>query len=200
MPKPPQDLIRAFIAIELSIELKQKLDQVSARFRKELLRVPVRWASVRNIHLTLKFLGDVQNTRLAAIEQTLARVAGSHQVFQIGLADWGVFPKPDRPRVIWIGVNAPADLAALQQDVEAGVASLGFTPEARRFTPHLTLGRVSQDASTVDRRAIASLLDTFRVEQLGAMQVEQVCLFRSDLKPAGAIYTRLFVAGLLREA
>ncbi|HSO28146.1 MAG TPA: RNA 2',3'-cyclic phosphodiesterase, partial [Anaerolineales bacterium] len=108
----------------------------------------------------------------------------------------GAFPSVRRARVIWTGVQAPPDLIQLQRAIEAETARLGYAAEERGFTPHLTLGRVSRNANANDARRISQALDELQVGFLGAMRVEAVHLFRSDLKPGGAVYTRLFTAPL----
>lgn len=189
-------VIRAFIAIELSREIQSKLEQVSAQLKQRLEGLPVRWVPVENVHLTLKFLGDVSLSNLDILKKILRSVGSSHPPFEISAGGLGAFPKPHRPRVIWVGLEAPPELAALQHAIDVETARLGYAREERPFSPHLTVGRVSRNATPADIHAIAGVIEDFRIGFLGAARVGAVHLYRSDLQPGGAIYTCLFSAPL----
>jgi 2'-5' RNA ligase len=189
-------VIRAFIAIELSREIQSKLEQVTTQLKHRLEGLPIRWVAVENIHLTLKFLGDVSLSNLEILKKLLLSVSSAHHPFDISAGGLGAFPKAHQPRVIWVGLEAPPDLESIQHAVDIETARLGYTREERPFSPHLTVGRVSRNASPADIRAIASVVEDFRVGFLGAARVNAVHLFRSDLQPGGAIYTCLFSAHL----
>ncbi len=189
-------VIRAFIAISLSPEIHRNLDQVITNLRSRLGESPVRWVPANNIHLTIKFLGDVSVANQEMLTKMLTAEVSRHSPFDISVGDLGVFPSVRRPRVIWAGINAPQELPALHRGVEAEMARLGYAPEERSFSPHLTLGRISRNAGADDFRKIADLLATCKVGFLGALRVLSVDLYRSDLHPDGAVYTRLFQAPL----
>jgi len=189
-------VIRAFIAIDLTHEIRQRLDEVILAFKKQLDRVPVRWVPAINIHLTLKFLGDVSLANLEILTEMLRTESSSHHPFEISVGGSGAFPNSRRPRVVWVGVEAPPELAIVQNGIVNAMDRLGYHSEDRSFSPHLTLGRVSRNASPQDISAISKALETTRVGFLGAACIQEICLFRSDLKPTGAEYTRLFCAPL----
>jgi 2'-5' RNA ligase len=189
-------VIRAFIAIELSPEIQERLEGVSAQLKGRLEGAPVRWVPIENIHLTLKFLGDVSLSNLDMLKKILAGVSSMHRDFEISAGGLGAFPKIQNPRVIWVGLEAPAELAGLQHAIDQETARLGYAREDRPFSPHLTLGRVSRNATAGDIHGIADVLGGFKVGFLGVACVEAVHLFRSDLNPGGAVYTRLFTAAL----
>jgi 2'-5' RNA ligase len=193
-------VIRAFIAINLSPEIYQQLDQVLAGLGSKLPGSFVRWVPARNIHLTIKFLGDVSISSQEMLMQALQVEANRHPSFDVSVGELGVFPSLRRPRVIWIGVEAPPELAALQHSVEAEMARLGYAPEDRPFSPHLTLGRVARNASSDEISRISDVLGKSKVGFLGAFRVQSVHLYRSDLQPGGSIYTRLFTANLVAGA
>lgn len=193
-------VIRAFVAIELSEEIHQRLDEVIARFKKQLPDVPIRWVPAQNIHLTLKFLGEVSLTNLDMLTSLLQTEIGAHHPFEISVGGAGAFPTPRRARVLWVGVEAPPELAAVQSGILSAVERLGYAGEDRPFSPHLTLGRVSRNAGTQDLRQISQALEATKVSFLGAVCVRQVHLFRSDLRPTGAVYTRIFSAPLSEPA
>jgi 2'-5' RNA ligase len=113
---------------------------------------------------------------------------------EIGVGGIGAFPKMRHPRVIWVGVEAPSELFDLRRGVEDGVARLGYNYDKYEFTPHLTLGRISRKASARDVRKVGNVLHEFQVGFLGVARIDAVHLYRSDLHPDGAQYTRLFSA------
>lgn len=189
-------VIRAFIAINLSQEILERIEQVSLDLRTRLKEAPVRWVPVENIHLTLKFLGNVSTANLEILKDILGKVVSSHHECDISVGGIGAFPKLQNPRVIWIGMEIPQELVALQHIIEIETARLGYSREYRSFSPHLTFGRVSRNASAQDVHAIAEVLETFKVGFLGATRIKTVYLYRSDLQPEGAVYTPIYTAAL----
>jgi 2'-5' RNA ligase len=188
--------IRSFIAIPLSSEIHKKLHQVSDTLRKNLFSVPVRWVNPDNIHLTLKFLGDVSLSNLEILQNILASEVNTYSQFEISVGELGAFPNPRRPRILWIGVESPPELKAMQISIETSLERLGYPREDRPFSPHLTLGRLNRKTTYQDFGQVTKVLSTINVGFLGADRVKEVNLYRSDLKPGGAIYTRLFTAHL----
>jgi 2'-5' RNA ligase len=189
-------VIRAFIAIEMSAEIRRGLDHVTAELKQRLKDVPIRWVPVENIHLTLKFLGDVSVSNIEMLKKILAGEAARHTGFEISVGELGAFPSTHRPRVIWVKVEAPPALAYLQAGIENETARLGYPREERSFSPHLTLGRVARNAGPADIRRIGDALEAYKVGFLGAAPVRMVNLYRSDLGPGGAVYKCLFNASL----
>jgi 2'-5' RNA ligase len=189
-------LLRAFIAVEIPSGIHQAIEVQTAPIRTALNTSLVRWVPSENIHLTLKFLGDVSPANVDLLEQMLSVEVCQHRAFEIGFGGLGAFPSPKRPRVIWIGIQAPAGLEALQHGIEAATATLGYPDEERPFSPHLTIGRVKQNVSSGDMQKIRTTLEKTEVGSLGRTKVSAIHLFKSDLKPAGAVYTRLFSAPL----
>lgn len=177
--------MRAFVAIELSEELRRSLAAVS----RELGALPadVKWVSHDSFHITLQFLGEVSPQLLpqlfAAIEDS-ASMAGP---FTLTVGGIGTFPAGHRPRVIWAGGRAPHILYTMQQRLAGNLSRLGFVPD-HRFSPHVTLGRVRSP------RNLALLLEAlprYAGHVFGQQQVETIALMESHLTPAGAIYTRV---------
>jgi len=187
-------LLRAFIAVEIPPEVHQAIEVKTALIRAALNKSLVRWVPTGNIHLTLKFLGDISPANIEMLSQMLNVEVGQHRSFEMAFEGLGAFPNPKRPRVIWIGIQAPAGLEALQHGIEAATATLGYPPEKRPFSPHLTIGRVKQKVGSAGMQKIRFALEETRVGSLGSAQVTSVHLFKSDLKPTGAVYTRLFSA------
>lgn len=189
-------LLRAFIAVEIPLEIHKAIEKQTAPIRAALNKSLVHWVPTDNIHLTLKFLGDVSPTNLEMLAQMLNVEVSQHQAFEMGFGGLGAFPNPRRPRVIWIGIQAPAGLEALQHGIEAAAAILGYPAEKRPFSPHLTIGRVKQKINPAGMQKIRTALEETQVTSLGTTQMTAVHLFKSDLKPTGAVYTRLFTAPL----
>jgi len=189
-------VLRVFIAIELSSEISQRLDQVSAELKKRMPVNAVRWVPARNIHLTLKFLGDVSSTHLDSLQKMIQAACGNYAPFDISVGNLGAFPSMHRPRVIWVGITAPETLPAVQQSIELGASHLDYPAEDRPFSPHLTLGRLSRNAAPAEQQQIGQVLSGYNIGFLGAMRVEAVHLIRSELSPGGARYSRLYSASL----
>ena len=187
-------VIRAFIAIDLPVDVQECLDQVSELLQSQLPGIPVRWVPAENIHLTLKFLGDVSPSNIDVLAEILQAEALSQSPLEISVGQMGAFPKIRRPRVIWIGVEAPQELISMQRSIDLQTARIGYAPDKRKFSPHLTLGRVSRNASPKEVSQIGKVLSEQKIGFLGVARARAVHLFRSDLQPGGAIYTKLFTA------
>lgn len=190
-------LLRTFIAIEIPKNIHDAIDEQTAGLKAALGPSLVRWVPVENIHLTMKFLGDISPTNVELLAQMLTQEASQLQAFEIQFEGLGAFPNQRRPRVLWIGIQAPAGLETLQHGIEAATTRLGYPAEARPFSPHLTIGRVKQNVGGEGMQSIRSALQAARVGELGRAQVKNLTLFKSELKPTGAVYTRLHAAPLV---
>lgn len=192
-------VIRAFIAIEFPSEIQQRLEQVSRQVQQCLSSLPgniVRWVPAENIHLTLKFLGDVSVANLDLLNEMLLAEAQEHRSFELSVGGLGAFPNLHHPRVLWVGIQAPPELAVLQSGIESRMEKLGYPREERPFSPHLTLGRVTRNASNTEARQIGNALQSAKVGFLGVVWAGEVRLFKSVLQPGGSVYTSLFTAPL----
>jgi 2'-5' RNA ligase len=191
-------VIRAFIAIDLSQDIQNQLDEVVNKYKSQLTHIPIRWVAAANIHLTLKFLGDVSLSNLNLLTDMIQAEISSHHQFDISVGGSGAFPNIHQPRIIWVGVEAPPELTAIQNGIEATTGRLGYAREERAFSPHLTLGRVSRNVTLLDVKAISKALESIKVGFLGATCVEMVHLYRSDLQSTGAVYTQIFSSSLIK--
>jgi 2'-5' RNA ligase len=189
-------LLRAFLASELPPDLQDTIHSAAADLREMLQGGIIRWVPPHNVHLTLKFLGDVSPSSLELIKQMVLTEAAQFPAFDVQVEGLGCYPNPRRPRVLWVGLRAPAELVSLQRAIETAAARLGYESEERDFSPHLTVGRVRQNASSADLHSIRAALDEVRIGWLGTARVEAIHLFKSELRPEGSIYTRLFSAPL----
>lgn len=187
--------VRAFIAIELPPAVLDQVGRLQTRVRQDLPSGLIRWTRPEGIHLTLKFLGDVEQDHLPEIEAALRGACAPHAPFPLQVSGLGCFPTPQRPRVLWVGVqDSSGKLAALQRDVERAIAPLGFPPERRGFHPHLTLGRVKnprrRGRNAPALEALGAYVERARV-RVGQIPVDAVHLMRSELLPSGAVYSAL---------
>jgi 2'-5' RNA ligase len=189
-------MLRSFIAVEVSPEIQKAISQSLASLQKTLAKPMIRWVAPQNVHLTLKFLGDVSPANLEQLADALKLETNAHPAFSMQVGGVGAFPNSHRARVIWVGLEAPPALAALQRGVEAACASLGYPAEDRSFSPHLTVGRVGQNVSVADLHKIHTALDGTKVGLLGQVQVDAIHIFKSDLQPGGSVYTPLYVLPL----
>ena len=178
--------MRSFIAIELPESIQSALSDIQKDFRKS--DVDVRWVKPENIHLTLKFLGTIEESMARSITDVLQKVSGNYRTFTMTLSGVGVFPHSRSPRVVWVGSKDSDILIDLQRDIEEGLASLGFEREKRKYTAHLTLGRVK---SSRGNHALMEKAETYREREFGSFDVGTISLMKSDLGPAGAKYTRV---------
>jgi len=182
--------IRSFIAIELPDEFRLELGQLEARL-KSAKQSWVKWVNPYSIHLTLKFLGNIAIDRTGEITRAMEEAAQGVPPFHLEVKDLGVFPNLKRVQVAWVGISGEIDkLGRLQQGIESNLARLGFAPESRAFTPHLTLARLHNRASPDERQRFGQLIADTRFEA-GTIKVDAINLMRSQLAREGAIYSQI---------
>jgi len=177
--------MRAFVAIELPPAVQGELRRQQAALRA--VAPEARWTRPEGIHITLKFLGEIDSVKVDSVVKTLAAL-GPFTGFEIELKDFGFFPDARRPRVFWAGVHAPAGLTDLAARVEEAMEDLGFAPEEHTFTPHLTLARFKIPRSQPD---LAAAVEKQRHLSLGRFHVSEFFLFESKLSPQGAEYRKV---------
>jgi 2'-5' RNA ligase len=188
----PDEILRTFIAIELAEPLRIALRDVQEKLKRQMPPGGIKWVSPDGIHLTLKFLGDTPRSRVVEIESALQVACAGLEPFEFSVEGRGCFPNFRRPRVIWVAVREKSGvLTRLQAAVERTVAPLGWPTEGRSFSPHLTLGRVAKGADDRTTAAVGQAVEKCVVEQIGLQQVTWVSLIQSDLRPTGAVYSRL---------
>ncbi len=201
--------VRSFIAIDFPPDLLQRIARVGFQLdqkirthqdRTQARRSNIRWVKMENIHLTLKFMGDVPSNQIKQIQQGLVDCAGKRDAFDLNVCGLGAFPRPAHPNVIWVGIEESQALLQLQKDIEEQMAACGFAPEERSFTAHLTLGRVARNIVPQEERSIAGALTELLSSEgqtlFGSAHVSEVHYYRSDLERDGPRYTRLFSAAL----
>jgi len=179
--------MRLFVAINFTSKDRQRIGRAARKMREAEL--PVRWVEPDQIHMTLKFLGEVRPERVAAVQAAVSRVATKTPPFMMQMGGSGAFPTTRRPRVIWLGAEASPELRCLKHDLEWELAPLGFEREVRAFHPHVTLGRARIDARAGDFRGFEDLVAAmdFRAE----ITVRTLDLMKSTLSAKGARYEKL---------
>jgi 2'-5' RNA ligase len=183
--------IRSFIAIELPPELKLAITRLEDRL-KSGSRAPVKWADPASIHLTLKFLGNISAGMVERITAALRESARGIRPFRLEVRGLGVFPNPGRVQVVWTGLTGEVErLSELQKRIESSLVPLGFAAESRAFTPHLTLARVRDQATSYEREDLGRLVAATAFEAGCRLTVDSIHLIKSQLTREGPIYTRL---------
>ncbi len=179
--------IRAFIAIELPAKIIEGLKEIQDKLKNGNNKVV--WVKPENIHLTIKFLGDIEVAKIDSIAVLLEDAAAKNRSFDVSVKGVGGFPTIDNPRVLWVGVEEDgANLIQIYNNLEQGLSILGFKKGDRPFKPHLTLGRIK---FLKDKKGLKERLERFKDITLGKCGVNGICLFQSRLTPEGAVHIKL---------
>jgi 2'-5' RNA ligase len=190
-----QQNIRCFVAIEIPEVVQNRLIAIQDELRRKIGRAS--WVKAGNIHLTLKFLGEVDPSDIQPIGEVLERVAQRHPPFSMRIGGIGAFPNLARPRVLWVGVTVgAAEVKAFAQELNAELSGCGYPSDNKRSNPHLTLARLKSGVN------LNPLVDIFRqYDQMDGpdMVVDGIALIQSQLHPSGAIYTPLRFCALNKE-
>jgi RNA 2',3'-cyclic 3'-phosphodiesterase len=185
MKKP--DRLRLFIAISLPGSIRENISRLNRELAERL--EGIRWAKASNIHLTLKFLGEVEAARIPEIQARIDRAAEGRLPLAARLGGLGAFPPRGTPRVIWAGLEEGREpVAALAGELSLELSELGFPEEARLYSPHLTLGRVKSGRRAFDPGVLSREIERRRGESLGSFTVDMIILMESTLTPEGAIH------------
>ena len=196
--------MRAFVAIDMPTPVRQQLvatqHRLTQQLRTQQLDRCVRWTPANNLHLTLRFLGEIDDLHQLILEQSLAQIAQRHARLTLYAGGVGCFPNTRRPSVIWCGIQGDlAALSRLQAEVEVAAQSAGLPAEAKPFTPHLTIGRLQRSATPAQLQAVGAAAHVAampgRLEE-ATPTVDELLLMRSELTPSGSVYTRLGVFAL----
>ena len=184
------ETIRTFIAIELNEEIHGELSSLQSDLKKS--EADVKWVAPESIHLTLKFLGNIDEEKIKKTQNILSDIVKNFKPFFLSLKDIGAFPKLNYPRVIWVGVDeGKPKVSKLAKELEDRLEKIGISKEEKEFHPHITLGRVK---SPKNRENLKNIIETTKFEPKSKIDVNRLILFKSQLTPQGPIYTPLFVA------
>jgi RNA 2',3'-cyclic 3'-phosphodiesterase len=183
--------IRTFICLEIPESIKERIEKLQRELRQ--MEAQVSWVKPVNIHLTLKFLGDVPQAKIPTVSAAVNRATGSCSPFQVTVGEAGCFPSPRNPSVLWIGISQmPDTLRRLRDALEDELAREGFERESKKFNPHLTIARL-RNPRRAKPVAEALLARGFADE---SFQADEVIVMRSQLSPHGSIYTPQAVIAL----
>ena len=184
--------IRTFIAIEIPQDVISDIDEIQQALKS--YRFSIKWVRPESIHLTLKFLGNIDPAAVESINRVLKTTVDSFKPFSIQAKGLGVFPGVKRPRVIWMGIVGQKDrLAGLQRNLDKNLNDIGFARDKRPFKGHLTLGRAK---GRIDARRIGSVLTEYSNFEAQPFTVGSLILYKSELLPTGAVYTKLLEIAL----
>lgn len=188
--------IRSFVAIELPEQVKSVLKQLQNDLKRSKA-ASVKWAGAEGIHLTLKFLGNVDASEIPKLKEALLGATRKIAPFRLELGNPGAFPNTHAPRVVWVGVGGEVEtLHTLHNNVERELVPLGFSPDERSFSPHLTLGRVREGSTADERRCLGEVVASLKVGEKPTFEVGALSLMRSTLTPNGAVYSCLTLFAL----
>ena len=177
--------MRTFIAIKAADEIKQRIIEIQNELKS--INADIRWIKLENIHMTLKFLGEVEDSRIIEVCSIVEDAVKTTEKFELSIETSGVFPGQGLPKVIWIGVLEGLEfLAKSYRSLEESLYRAGFEKEKRNFSAHLTIGRIS---SARNIKNLLQKLETLKSVRLGRMAVKAVFIMRSDLTPKGPEYS-----------
>ena len=180
--------IRSFLAFELPPDIKQEVTRISLEVKKSGLEAG--WVKPGNIHLTMVFLGDVNEKDIPAVISSIDNVTVKYESFDISLGGMGLFPDIRRPRVLWLGLDGEIErLGSLRDDLQIPLEAFGIEQEKRLFKPHLTLGRFRRPVK--DRNLLGKVIDDFSDISGFNRKLHELILFKSELKPGGSVYTKI---------
>ncbi len=187
---------RIFIAIKMPEAVIGKVTEVSRYFQSQTPAGALKWVETENLHLTLRFLGEISEEAVLKVQSSLPQAAMGQPPFTLSVEGLGMYPSPGQPQVIWLGVKGSKPMVALHAQLETALARVGIEKEDRPFHPHLTLARVRQRTDRATAHQIGETLTQFKVGSLGAFQVDQIQLIESQLTPQGPVYTTRSTAPL----
>jgi RNA 2',3'-cyclic 3'-phosphodiesterase len=187
---------RIFIAVDISDEARQKTALYIDGLRREFPQLRVGWERSEKLHLTLKFLGDVNDQELAEVQEAVKKAASSHRAFRMSLGETGKFPPKGDPKILWIGADDGGKLTTVTSELDMLLRPLGFEPEKRRFSPHLTIARLREPRLSSEL-ATKHLENEF--EPVG-FEVREILIYESKLLPKGSIYTQIAALPLCSDA
>ena len=176
--------VRCFLAIDLNEDVYQALEDLSQKLRSP--RIDVRWVRTKNIHLTLRFFGEISSQEITSASQAIEKAVETVSPFEIKIQGLGAFPSLRSPRIVWAGIDASHQLIDLEQRISSELKQKEWPPPDKPFKPHLTLGRVK---SSRNKQDFVHLVIKHGQASIGRLDVDHVSLIRRDLRPSGAVYT-----------
>jgi len=180
------ETIRCFLAVEIAQAVQRSLEEIIRRL--DLAHFHVRWVAPKNMHLTLRFFGELPEQVVPAVSRAAREAASETRPFSVRFRGLGTFPASGTPRVVWLGMENDQAVLRLERQLTRALEIAGMPPQDRPFRPHLTLGRVKSSRGAQELRRH---LERNRSLEAGTMTADQLCLIRSQLRPSGPLYTSL---------
>lgn len=177
---------RLFLAIP--VPLNQDLQNAIYEFQSELKDEKIKWVSLSAVHITLKFFGDTPVEMINKINDMVCNSKSQTNTFQLKIYNFGVFPNIRRPKVLWVGIEKPEELSKLWHEVNKGAETIGFESEKRKFSPHLTIGRIKHLQRNSDFQEKLQAFQNRYSQTEQTITVDHINLYESILKPSGAVY------------
>jgi 2'-5' RNA ligase len=191
--------MRAFIAIELSDSSRVRIAKKLKNLQRELADISIRWLPVENIHLTLKFFKDLREEDVKNVGQAMKEAMGASPSFELQMGGLGAYPNTQKASVIWVSMAGRKVLGNLKTGLEEELIQLGYPTEKRPFSPHLTLGRVRRGVEPKDLAILKKVIEHQRQDLGSTIKVNEIVLFRSELKSTGAKYSKLHSAKAVKN-
>lgn len=186
------DNLRTFIAIDIPGNILSEIRELQEGIKDYGFKI--RWVRPESIHLTLKFLGDIKAVKINEIAEAISKTVVRYTPISLQAKGVGVFPGIKRPQVLWVGLAGQLEpLVSLQKTLDENLETIGFPVEKRPFKGHLTMGRMK---AKIDVKKFGDVLMTFRSFESEAFTADRIILYKSELKPSGAVYTELASASL----
>jgi 2'-5' RNA ligase len=178
--------MRTFIAVELQKDIVEAVDRFLTKTTQEIKNNKISWVKKENLHITIKFLGEIEEKQLETINEVLSEISKNIKSFEVEIKEIGVFPNLNHPRVVWVGVKDEANnLVSLANLVEEKLAKFGFQKEDKEFTAHLTIGRVKKLNNLGE---IKTYVEKYKSIEFGKSKIDSITFFQSILRPEGPEY------------
>jgi len=184
-------MLRTFIAVDFPPETLTKIINIIGYFKTLTPMDALKWVSAENLHLTIKFIGDIPKDKLVQIRTIIKEALIDKPQFKIGIGGLGMYPNKHNPRVIWLGVTYDQTLRDIHHVLNHSLKSAGIEPDNRDYSPHLTIARIRQRTRDETRQDIGATLSKFKVDSLGEIKINEIILYQSELTRKGPIYTPL---------
>lgn len=188
--------MRSFIAADFPPETITKIGKITVDLQQELPGGALKWVSTDNMHLTIKFIGEIQKNKIAQVKEIMTDTLKGQPSFKIGIQNLGTYPHINNPRVIWLGITQGAPLVEIHNRLDCALEKLNVRSDRREYSPHLTLARVRRDASRSTVKKISETLSQLKVDSLGIITMSEITLYKSKLSSEGPEYTPLHVVSL----
>ena len=179
--------MRLFFSIEIPDEIKNRIEEYIGELKLKL--GPMTWTNKKNMHITLKFIGMVEDSKIESLENIVERLVKGFGPINISFGGFGAFPDPKHPRVIWSGINGgDGKLKILADKIEDALVKKGYGEEEREFSPHFTIGRIKEN---IDTKALSRFIEENKQADLGSFTVKDISLMKSTLMKNGPVYEEL---------